>query len=588
MSDTRPRVLVFAGKSSRQHPVAENLCEHFQVDVFDDMAAAMNALRHETYHAVFADVGDFLPLERALVGDKSSLVLNTIGEGVCIVDADGRCCWSNKRMRGFAPEVAEHVRRICAQALSIFSNQSSPISDLSQPRSKKFTFQVNTRYFEMICSPVVDDDGHVQQVVAVVWDATSGKRLQSKIDAIDSAGRELARIDSEAVARLAPSERLKLLQDKIIKYSKDLMHFDHFAIRLLDKRTNKLEVVIAEGLPPEALEIDLYATPEGNGISGYVAATGRSYICHDTEKDPRYVPGLKHSKSSLTVPLMLFDEVVGVYNIESETVGGFNEDDRQFAEIFGRNVALAMNILNLLVVERYTTSGQITDNVVQEMAQPLNDIVTEAQTLMEEYIGDDTMRDRLNRMVQHVEAIRHALRDVAAGPKTVLGSKREKPEQIDPLFQSKRILVADDEVNIRKTISDILRKQGCIVESCKDGYEACTALEQQYFDLVISDIKMPYRNGYEIFAAGQRAREGMPVLLMTGFGYDPHHSIVRASQEGLSSVMFKPFKVEQLLDEVRKALLSEQKRAAAAAGAPVAQTQSPAPTTVESPRVDPS
>jgi XTP/dITP diphosphohydrolase len=39
-----------------------------------------------------------------------------------------------------------------------------------------------------------------------------------------------------------------------------------------------------------------------------------------------------------------------------------------------------------------------------------------------------------------------------------------------------------------------------------------------------------------------------------GFGYDPHHSIVRASQEGLSSVMFKPFKVDQLLEEVRKAL----------------------------------
>jgi two-component system, sensor histidine kinase SagS len=44
------------------------------------------------------------------------------------------------------------------------------------------------------------------------------------------------------------------------------------------------------------------------------------------------------------------------------------------------------------------------------------------------------------------------------------------------------------------------------------------------------------------------------VILMTGFGYDPHHSIVRASQEGLSSVMFKPFKVDQLLEEVRKAL----------------------------------
>ena len=66
----------------------------------------------------------------------------------------------------------------------------------------------------------------------------------------------------------------------------------------------------------------------------------------------------------------LFDKVVGVYNIESEKVGQFNEDDRQFAEIFGRYVGMALNILNLLVTERCTTSGQITDSVVQEMARP--------------------------------------------------------------------------------------------------------------------------------------------------------------------------------------------------------------------------
>src|SRR5690606_4434353 len=128
----------------------------------------------------------------------------------------------------------------------------------------------------------------------------------------------LAKLESDAVSKLTPAERLKLLQDKIIRYSKDLMHFDHFAIRLVDKRTNKLEVVIAEGLPTQALEIDLYAQPEGNGISGYVAATGRSYICHDTEKDPRYVLGMEHSKSSLTVPLRLHDKIIGVFNIESD------------------------------------------------------------------------------------------------------------------------------------------------------------------------------------------------------------------------------------------------------------------------------
>ena len=558
MNDDRPRVLVFAGKTSQDHPIAQAMGDQFRVDVFERMEEALKALREQEYDAVFADVGDFLPLERGLVGEKSSLILNTVGEGVCIVDADGHVSWSNKRMRGFRGEVFEHVRRICAQALNIFTAQSGPIADGAQPRSKKFTFQVEERYFELICSPVFGEDGRVQQVVAVAWDATSGKRLQSKIDAIDAAGRELARIENDAVAKLSPSERLKLLQDKIIRYSKDLMHFDHFAIRLLDKRTNKLEVVIAEGLPPEALEIDLYAQPEGNGISGYVATTGRSYICHDTEKDPRYVLGLEHCKSSLTVPLMLFDEVVGVYNVESEQIGAFNEDDRQFAEIFGRYVALALNILDLLVVERYTTSGQITDSVVQEMAQPLNDIVTDAQTLKEEYIGEDSMRQRLDRIVDNIESIRHSIRDVAAGPKTILGAEEaEAGEHEDPVLTGKRILIADDEPNIRTTIGDVLRKQGCTVDLAKDGYEACAVIEQERLDLIVSDIKMPYRNGYEIFAAAHRLRPDLPVILMTGFGYDPHHSIVRASQEGLSSVLFKPFKVDQLMDEVRKALGSE-------------------------------
>ena len=572
MSQTRPHVLILSGHTSREHPVVQLLGQYFEVDEFDQMDAAMSALRSDTYHAVFADVGDFLPLERALVGEKSNLVLNTIGEGVCIVDADGRCSWANERMRGFSADAAEQTKRICRQAMSVFGTQR--LGGTNRPRSKKFAFQIQDRYFELICSPVVGDNREVQQVVAVVWDATSGKRLQAKIDAIDASGRELARIESDAVAKLSPSERLRLLQDKIIRYSKDLMHFDHFAIRLLDKRSNKLEVVIAEGLPPTALEIDLYAQPEGNGISGYVAATGRSYICHDTEKDPRYVLGLRHSKSSLTVPLMLFDEVVGIYNIESDEVGAFSEDDRQFAEIFGRYVALALNILDLLVVERYTTSGQITDSVVQEMAQPLNDIHTEAQTLMEEYIGDDSMRERLQRIVENVDVVRHAMRDVAAGPNTVLGSEEVKENERDPILNGKRVLIADDEPNIRKTIADVLQKCGCIVHVCKDGYEACAILDQERVDLVLSDIKMPYRNGYEIFAAAQRCREGLPVVLMTGFGYDPHHSIVRASQEGLSSVLFKPFKVDQLLEELHKAVGGEAESSEDTSAQSVKSTQS--------------
>ena len=57
-----------------------------------------------------------------------------------------------------------------------------------------------------------------------------------------------------------------------------------------------------------------------------------------------------------------------------------------------------------------------------------------------------------------------------------------------------------------------------------------------------------------MFASAHKHNSHLPVILMTGFGYDPNHSIVRASQEGLQAVLFKPFKVEQLLSEIRRAL----------------------------------
>lgn len=560
MDGTRPRLLLLEGQTAGRQEIVRALEHHFDVDHVDRMQHAIDALRQHSYDAVFADVGDFLPLERELVGKQASILLDTIGEGACVIDGNGQCRWSNNQMRSFSPAVFDKVRGICGQARSIFDEQIKGGDSRRRNRSKKFSFRCeNDRYFELIASPVVDQDQQVRQVVAVVWEATTNRRLQQKIDAIDAAGRELARLDIDQVEKVAPDQRLQMLQDKIIRYSRDLMHFDHFAIRVIDIRTNKLEVVIAEGMPTDALDIDLYSHPEGSGISGYVAATGRSYICHDTEKDSRYVPGIEHAKSSLTVPLRVHDNVIGVFNIESQEVGTFDEEDRQFAEIFGRYAAIALNMLQLLVVERTTTSGLMADSVVQEVAEPLNDIITEAQSLMEEYIGDDTMRQRLSAIIDHVQSVRGTVREVAEGPRTVRGSRNVQAVQEDPILGGSTVLIADDEANIRTTIAEILEKYGCVCTVCKDGHEATNYLQQQRFDLVLSDIKMPYRNGYEIFAAARRDCANVPVILMTGFGYDPNHSIVRASQKGLSGVLFKPFKVEQLLERVRGGIESARR-----------------------------
>lgn len=232
----------------------------------------------------------------------------------------------------------------------------------------------------------------------------------------------------------------------------------------------------------------------------------------------------------------------------------FTEDDRQFSEIFGRYVAMALNILNLLVVERYTTTGQLASNVNAEMAGPLNDIESETTLLMDDYIGNEDMRRRLRSVLDNVQKIRQSVKDVAAGPTTILGAQSGEAKT-DPLLEGKRVLVADDEPNIRQTIADLLTRFGCVVDMAGDGAEACAFIAAQpKYDLVLSDIKMPHKSGYEIFAAAQKIGHNPPVILMTGFGYDPNHSIVRASQEGLAAVLFKPFKVEQLMGEIRKAV----------------------------------
>jgi len=158
-----------------------------------------------------------------------------------------------------------------------------------------------------------------------------------------------------------------------------------------------------------------------------------------------------------------------------------------------------------------------------------------------------------------VSKIRGCLSQAAEGPNKVLGIG-ELTGEPDGLIDGSSVLIADDEPNIRTTICDVLRKYRANVVVASSGTEAIAQLEQRDFDLVISDIKMPDKSGYDVFAAARRRTKRTPVILMTGFGYDPNHSIVRASQEGLQAVLFKPFKVEQLLAEIRKALQSHVAR----------------------------
>jgi two-component system, sensor histidine kinase SagS len=269
--------------------------------------------------------------------------------------------------------------------------------------------------------------------------------------------------------------------------------------------------------------------------------------------------GLEQAKSSLTVPLRLHDKVIGIFNIESRHLAAFNEDDRQIAEIFGRYVAIALNILDLMVGERVITSHKVADEFCSEVAGPLNDINSDIKLLIDEEMSPEERRAKLQQVMENVCCIQDRLHHAAAPNTTILGAGDVKGEE-DPVISGARILVADDEPNIRITISDVLRKYHAVVTIAANGSEAIALLETNDFDLVVSDIKMPDKSGYDVFATARKHSQTVPVMLMTGFGYDPNHSIVRASQEGLQAVLFKPFKVDLLLTEIRKALTQQSIR----------------------------
>ena len=170
---------------------------------------------------------------------------------------------------------------------------------------------------------------------------------------------------------------------------------------------------MSEGLDPEAANRDLFAQPQNNGVTGFVAATGKSYLCEDTREDPLFLEGVRGAKSSLTVPLMLHDEVIGTFNVESLEPRAFSESDLQFLEIFSRDVAAALNTLELLVAEKASTAAESVEAIHSAVALPVDEILNDAVNIMERYIGHEPeVVERLQRILRNARDIKQVIQKV--------------------------------------------------------------------------------------------------------------------------------------------------------------------------------
>jgi two-component system KDP operon response regulator KdpE len=114
-----------------------------------------------------------------------------------------------------------------------------------------------------------------------------------------------------------------------------------------------------------------------------------------------------------------------------------------------------------------------------------------------------------------------------------------------------RILVVDDEAGIRKVVRDALERAGHEVTTCVDGREALERLEDEEYDLVVTDLSMPRTNGVELVREARR-RSAVPILVLTV--KHEEREKVRLLDAGADDYVTKPFGTEELVARARALL----------------------------------
>jgi DNA-binding response OmpR family regulator len=124
-----------------------------------------------------------------------------------------------------------------------------------------------------------------------------------------------------------------------------------------------------------------------------------------------------------------------------------------------------------------------------------------------------------------------------------------------PVHQSSpayRILVVEDDPDIRQLNTEALTQSGYEVDAAEDGAVAWNALRQNNYDLLITDQRMPRVSGLELLTKLRAARLSLPVIMATGTS--PDAEFTRRPWLKPEAVLLKPYTIPELLSLVTKVL----------------------------------
>lgn len=558
------KVLLLSDCSNHADCTTRHLDDNQHLDVSEIVHAstpshAIELLGSEPFDSLMlcnAD-GDTDSLRRYLYNEH---IVDCVPLGVALLDVSQRIITANDRLADLLkkPVVAGADFFESLGRYKLLEFGPNPFhAALESGTSSQATIELADRYFSLCITPVIEADRSCEQLVATLRESTEQVLQQQKSEALHQAGSVLTDLRPEEIYQMDFEQRIELLKDNIHHYAKDLLDFDVVEIRVLHSDTMELRPLLSVGMDSGITHRMLYANREGNGVTGFVAATGVSYLCEDTNEDPLYVDGLVGAKSSLTVPLKYHDEIVGTFNVESPEVNRFTTDDLKFLESFGRYIAIALNTLELLNAQKTNATLKSVEAIRHAVNIPIDEILNHTVHVIETFIGHDSdITKRLDTIAALARDIKNSICKVGDGlapPDAVSGCVKV---QQNPRLNDKQVLVIDGDENVRTSAHELLERYGCIVETAHSGEEAMMmvrdAAKRRHYDAIIADIRLPDVKGYELLNRLKDYYNDPPMVLMTGFGYDPGHSIPKAREAGLraNALLYKPFRLEQLLDTV--------------------------------------
>ena len=119
-----------------------------------------------------------------------------------------------------------------------------------------------------------------------------------------------------------------------------------------------------------------------------------------------------------------------------------------------------------------------------------------------------------------------------------------------------KILIAEDDRELRQLFSHVLTKNGYAVKGVTNGREALEALDSDFYDMIISDIMMPEMDGYELVHSLRDAGNTIPVLMITA--KDAFEDMRRGFVSGTDDYMVKPVNVNEMILRVQALLRRAQ------------------------------